>query len=89
MVPLPPPRPTLDGTGEALKIGGPAGPPNGGRVWHELSLSLHKLNFLGWAGHVLGVILGLALMALVVSGTWIFASLYKQRRKAGLTGLLW
>ena len=89
MVPLPPPRPTPGGKGRAPGPGGPGGPPNGGRVWHELSLSLHKLNFLGWAGHVLGVILGLALMTLVVSGTWIFASLYKQRRKAGLTGLFW
>jgi uncharacterized iron-regulated membrane protein len=87
MVPLPPPR--LGGTGSTPKLEGPAGPPNGGRVWHELSLSLHKLNFLGWAGHALGVILGLALMALVVSGTWIFASLYGRRRKAGLTGLFW
>lgn len=89
MVPLPPPRTMHHNPGGAPRLAHPPGPPRDGRIWHDLSLSLHKLNFLGWAGHVLGVILGLALMAWVVSGTWIFLSLYKQRRKTGLPGLFW
>ena len=85
-VPLPPPR-TADG-----RPGGPpnlAGPPPGGRVWHDLSLSLHKLNFLGWTGHFLGVLMGIALLLLAVSGASMFVSLYQQRRKAGWTELFW
>lgn len=102
MVPLPPARTAHGGSGAPHASGrppggpggapGPAragGPPPGGRAWHDLSLSIHKLDFLGSAGHVLGVVLGLALVTLVVSGTWIFASLYKQRRNAGLAGLFW
>lgn len=72
MVPLPPPR-------GAKGLGGP--PPLDGRVWHDVSLSLHKLNFLGEAGHVLGVAIGLALTMLVVSGGWVYLSMYRQRRK--------
>lgn len=89
LVPLPPPRTKPASSGRVPKFDGPALPPNGEHAWHDLSLSLHKLIFLGLAGHVLGVLPGLALLALVVSGTWIFASLYKQRRKAGLTELFW
>ena len=70
-------------------LGGPRGQPPRGQMWHDLSLTIHKLNFLGWAGHLLGVILGLALMTLAVSGAWMFLSLYKQRHKAGLAGLFW
>jgi uncharacterized iron-regulated membrane protein len=87
--PLPPPRQAPGNPGGTPRLGGPGGPPNSGQVWHDLSLSLHKLDFLGWGGHVLGVMLGLALMALAVSGAWIFISLYKQRRKSGLTELFW
>lgn len=88
-VPLPPPRKGQGGPIGPPKHGPEPGPPSGGREWHDLSLSVHKLNFLGWTGHALGVVLGLALMVLAVSGTWMFLSLYKQRRKAGLTGLFW
>lgn len=102
MVPLPPPRTGHGGPGgpggprggpggpgPGHPTGRPQGPAPGGRAWHDLSLSIHKLDFLGSVGHLLGVVLGLALIVLVISGTWMFASIYNQRRKAGLAGLFW
>lgn len=83
MVPLPPPR----GIHYQPVAGEP--PPAGGHLWHEVSLSLHKLNFLGQAGHVLGMLLGAALLVMVASGLWIYLVTYRQRRKMGMTGLFW
>lgn len=77
------------GLGRPSGAGGPPGPPPAGRAWHDLSLSIHKLNFLGWTGHVLGFLMGVALLTLAVSGAWMFCSLYKQRRKAGWTEVFW
>ena len=83
MVPLPPPR-TPQG---AHPMGGP--PPVEGRCWHDLSLWLHKFNVLGAFGHVLGILTGLMLTVLALSGIWIYAVLLRQRRKAGMRVLFW
>jgi PepSY-associated TM region len=87
-VPLPPPR-KMGGLPQGPRPTGPPGPPPDGQVWHGLSLSLHKLNFLGPVAHPLGVLVGVALFVLAVSGAWMYASLYLQRRKAGRPEFLW
>lgn len=72
---------------------GPGGEPPGqrdaGRAWHDLSLTLHKLNFLGRSGQALGVAVGLALSTLAFTGGWMVVAVYRQRLKVGKRSLLW
>lgn len=79
IVPLPPVR----------SGGHQGGPPQEGRLWHDVSLSLHKLNFLGDVGHGLGIALGLGLTVMAACGLWLVILLYAPRRKAGLTNPFW
>ena len=85
IVPLPPRR----GGAGALPPPTPGPPPSEGRVWHDFSLTIHKLNFLGEAGHLIGVLAGAAMLFLSVSGVWMYLQLYSQRRKTGSGKLFW
>lgn len=85
MVPLPPPRHQA-GAAFAPPPGG--GPPEA-RPWHDNSLYLHKLDFLGASGHILAVLVGVSLVTMAITGLWIYVSIHARRRKAGLPGLFW
>ncbi len=60
-----------------------------GQEWHMGNFYVHKLNFFGSFGHYLGVLIGLALAAMAVSGVWVYGAMYARRKTAGQKGLFW
>lgn len=63
--------------------GGPGG------EWHEFNTFLHRLDFLGWAGHVLGVFLGLCLTFFAISGIIMYLRMRGARSKRGKHAYFW
>lgn len=57
--------------------GGPGG------QWHDFVDYLHKLDFLGKIGHVVGVLAGLSLVAFSITGILLYYRLYLARGKRG------
>ncbi len=56
----------------------------------SLILRIHSGAILGEPGVVLGILWGLALVILSVTGGWVYLSMYRRRRKAsGKAGLFW
>jgi uncharacterized iron-regulated membrane protein len=90
MIPGSGPRPGGGGPGGPGGPGGsPGGPPPSGAGWHELNFTIHKLSFLGTAGHVLGVFIGLGLVTMAISGLWMYLAMHARRTRAGQKGLFW
>ncbi len=59
---------------------------------HEESLirRIHSGAILGEPGTVLGILWGLALVILSITGGWVYLDMYrKRRRNSGKTGLFW
>lgn len=97
---------TLKGEGDEVQgiVALPGDPPRqltidarSGRVLSDvrrdpesLILRIHSGAILGEPGVVLGVLWGLALVILSVTGGWVYLSMYRRRRKAsGKGGLFW
>ena len=56
----------------------------------SLILRIHSGEILGEPGVVLGVLWGLALVVLLVSGGWVYLDMYRRRLKgSGKRGLFW
>ena len=56
----------------------------------SLILRIHSGAILGEPGVVLGILWGLALVILSITGGWVYLSMYRRRRKAsGKAGLFW
>ena len=56
----------------------------------SLILRIHSGEILGEPGVVLGVLWGLALVVLLVSGGWVYLNMYRRRLKgSGKRGLFW
>ncbi len=60
------------------------------REAESLILRIHSGEILGEPGVVLGVLWGLALVVLLVSGGWVYLDMYRRRLKgSGKRGLFW
>lgn len=57
--------------------------------WHGFNFDLHKLDYFGQAGHVIGVAVGLGLVTMVISGLWMYFTMLARRAKLGQKGLFW
>lgn len=56
----------------------------------SLILRIHSGEILGEPGVVLGILWGLALVILSITGGWVYIDMYRRRRKAsGKAGLFW
>lgn len=56
----------------------------------SLILRIHSGEILGEPGVVLGVLWGLALVVLLVTGGWVYLDLYRRRlKRSGQRGLFW
>lgn len=71
--------------GTPARLSHPSPPP----FWHAFNFDLHKLDYLGRVGHVLGVAVGLGLVFMAVSGLWVYVTMHTRRAKTGLRGLFW
>lgn len=60
------------------------------REGESIILRIHSGEILGEPGVILGLLWGLGLLALVVTGSWIYLDMYRRRRKGtGKRGLFW
>jgi len=66
-----------------------ATPPPSDAHWHQLNFSVHKLDFLGPAGHCFGIVLGTGLAIFALTGLLVYLSMRARRAKTGLSGLFW
>ena len=56
----------------------------------SLILRIHSGEILGEPGVVLGVLWGLALVVLLITGGWVYLDMYRRRRKgSGNRGMFW
>lgn len=58
-------------------------------AWRNLLKSWHRGNIAGLPGQFAGLLTGLALVALMASGTLIYAKMYQSRRRIGKAGPFW
>ncbi|MEY4761835.1 MAG: PepSY-associated region [Pseudomonadota bacterium] len=49
----------------------------------------HRGNVAGLAGQLIGIVVGLAVVVMALSGLWIYLGLYRARRRIGRSGLFW
>jgi uncharacterized iron-regulated membrane protein len=76
-------------TGEPLAVVGAGdGQSLRQRLWIVM-VKLHRGDLIGPAGNWLGLVSGLALLALATTGLLTYAQLYRQRRKLRRHSLLW
>lgn len=60
------------------------------REGESIVLRIHNGEILGDPGVILGLLLGLGLLALVVTGSWLYLDMYRRRAKGtGKRGLFW
>ena len=69
--------------------GNPFGPQPPEFATRERIKSLHKGDAYGLAGQFLGLLTGLALITLTVSGALLYRQLWRARRRAGHRSLVW
>lgn len=55
----------------------------------SLILRIHSGAIFGEPGVFLGILWGLALVGLSLTGAWVYLDLYRRRRKSGKSGMFW
>lgn len=76
--------PPTDGHGNPVT---PRGPPGG--PWHDTFDDIHRLDFLGAAGHWIGILAGAGVILFVVSGIYMYVAMYLRRSTLGRRKLFW
>jgi uncharacterized iron-regulated membrane protein len=79
-------------TGRTVSETEPGYPPTGfpfGWQAHQTAKDVHRGGIVGLPGRVMDLFAGLSMFYLSVSGIWIYYDLWKRRRKAGRSKLLW
>lgn len=56
---------------------------------HRLLEDLHRGTIIGLPGQALSLLAGLSFMFLAGSGLWIYLDMWRKRRRAGKSGLVW
>ena len=79
-------------TGKPMRLTEPGYPEVGfpfGWQAHQWAKQIHRGDFIGLNGRWMGLIAGLAIIYLSISGAVMYYNLWKQRRSSGRHGLIW
>jgi hypothetical protein len=79
-------------TGKAVSESEPGYPPAYfpfGWQAHQIAKDVHRGGIIGLPGRFMDLFAGLAMFYLSVSGIWIYYDLWRRRRKAGKSKMIW
>lgn len=79
-------------TGAPMRLTEPGYPHTGfpfGWQVHQWAKSIHRGDFIGASGVIMGLISGLAMTYLSISGVVLYVAMWRKRRASGRKGLFW
>lgn len=79
-------------TGRAVSETEPGYPPTGfpfGWQAHQTAKDVHRGGIVGLTGRFMDLFAGLSMFYLSASGIWIYCDLWKRRKEAGKSKLVW